>query len=159
MERKQIILAIAVIILSLGGLMGIMACGKSATAPSDYTITVPGDDTFTVPAGSTNYRVYYRDYLVLVKDGDGSPKQGIKVKFISHGNAFGGFYSDHNFTTALPNPYEENTDSSGAILVNYRSAAFTSMSTEQANNTLGFRAQSGGVEAVHSGTVTVSAIE
>lgn len=157
MERKQILLAIAIIVLSLGGLMGISGCDNKATAPSDYTITVPSDTDYTLDNAS-NTRVRYRNYIALVKDANGTPKQGIKVTVLSHGNGLSSFYSDYNLTTALPDPYEDNTDSNGRILVHYRSAAFTSISTEQ-TYTFGFRAQSGGVEATHTDTVTVSAIE
>lgn len=153
MERKQIIIAIAIIVLSLGGIMGIMACGNSATAPSDYTITVPSDGDFTV-SNANSSRSVFQDSLVIVTDGDGKTKEGIKLKIYGHGS-FGGFYSNNQFTGAqLSNPYEDVTDGSGVVLVNYRTAAFTCNSTEQ-TYTLGYRAQSGSVSTVHTDTFTV----
>lgn len=153
MERKQIALAIAIIILSLGGIMGITSCGKNATAPSDYTITVPSDGTFSV-SNANNNRWFFQDSLVKVTDSDGKAKQGIKLKIYEHGS-FGGFYSNNQFTGAqLSNPYDDVTDGSGTVLVNYRTAAFTCNSTDQ-TYTLGYRAQSGSLSTVHTDTFTV----
>lgn len=150
MERKQILLAIAIIILSLGGIMAISGCDNKATAPSDHTITVPSDNTVEKACSSA---VSYQDALVLVKDSDGKLKEGIKVKIYEHGS-FGNFYTNNSHSAALAGPYEDVTDGSGTVLVNYNSAVFPCLSSEK-TYTFGFRAQSGSVSASTTTTVTV----
>lgn len=155
MRNKEVM--VGILIVSFAGLLLISACGKSSsTAPSDFTISVPEDTAFTTPKGVVNYSVAYRDHVVSVMDADGKPRQGIKLRVIAHGSGFGSFYTDRTLTTPRPDPYEDKTDDNGRILVNYASAAFTSLSTEQ-TFTLGYRVQSGVIGAEHTDTVTVSA--
>ena len=105
MERKQIILAIAIIILSLGGIMAIVGCDNKATAPSDSTVTMSND--LTVGKGFSG------NILATVEDSNGNRIQGITVDFITSHPGIAGF----NSTKRVLNSTNSKTGETGIASV------------------------------------------
>lgn len=161
MFKNRFLLNLVLVSVLFAGVLSIIACGpgggeNSEEAAYNFTISVAADTTYDYPDPVTGGFVYHTDYIIQVRDAAGKPVNGVKVKILAHGTGINSFYTDNTFATPITDPFYRVTDENGVILVNYNAGPFTS-GTDEATYTYGFRVQSGGIESVHTDTVTVPA--